>query len=158
MTKAGFRAMKGGVDLNGESRFAGSSRLSPGGRYESWQAPFRPAHGLPAVDNICSVRAVIWRRTVLPMDQAASAYQEVLRHFRECREVANLDCRVGLCPRRYHHKTSQPRRFALLFATGFVVGGIGYLFVGKRWRRRYFLRWWSTLGCRVTLNHVECGG
>ena len=33
------------------------------------------------------------------MDQAAFAYQKVLRPFRECGEVANLDRCVGLCPR-----------------------------------------------------------
>jgi len=55
--------------------------------------------------------------TVLQVDQAASADQAVLRHVRECGQVANLDRRVGLCPRRHHQKAPQPSGFALHIAT-----------------------------------------
>ena len=51
------------------------------------------------------------------MDQAASSYQEVLRQLGECGEIANLDRRVGLCPRRHRQKASQSGRIALHFAT-----------------------------------------
>lgn len=49
MTDAGFRAMRGGVDLNDASRFGQSSELLPGACHEHRQDPVRPAHGLPAV-------------------------------------------------------------------------------------------------------------
>jgi hypothetical protein len=51
------------------------------------------------------------------MDQAAFAYQEVLRQFRECSEVTNLDRRVGLCPRGYRQKAPQSGRFTLHYVT-----------------------------------------
>jgi hypothetical protein len=44
---------------------------------------------------------------VLQVDQAASAYQKVLRQFRECGEVTNLDRHVGLCPRCHHQEAPQ---------------------------------------------------
>jgi hypothetical protein len=50
------------------------------------------------------------------VDQAAFAHQEVLRQFRECGEVANLDRRVGLCPRGYRQEAPESGRFALHFA------------------------------------------
>ncbi len=54
---------------------------------------------------------------VFQVDQAASSYQEVLRQFRECGEVTNMDRRVGLCPRRHRQEASQSGRFALHFVT-----------------------------------------
>ena len=51
------------------------------------------------------------------MNQAASAYQKILRQLRECSEVANLDRRIGLCSRRYRQEASQSGRFALHFVT-----------------------------------------
>ena len=54
------------------------------------------------------------------MDQAASAYQEVLRHIGERGEVANLDRRVGLCPRRHRQEAPQSRGLALHFITDLV--------------------------------------
>ena len=54
------------------------------------------------------------------MDQAAFAYQEVLRQFRECGEIANLDRSVGLCPRGYRQEAPQLGRLALHFVTDIV--------------------------------------
>jgi IS4 transposase len=42
---------------------------------------------------------------------------KVLRHIRECGEVANLDRRLGLCPSGYRQKAPQPRCLALHVAT-----------------------------------------
>lgn len=43
-------------------------------------------------------------RTVLQMDQATSAYQSILRNFRECSKVTDLDCNLDLCASRYCQK------------------------------------------------------
>ena len=53
---------------------------------------------LPPMAANQALQGALAGRAVLQMDQAAFAYQEVLRHVRECGEVANLDCRVGLSP------------------------------------------------------------
>ena len=45
-------------------------------------------------------------RTVLQMDQAASADQGVLRHLRERGQVANLDRGLGLRPGRHRQKAA----------------------------------------------------
>ena len=54
------------------------------------------------------------------MDQAVFAYLEVLRQLRESGEVANLDRRVGLCPRGYRQEALEFGRLALHFATDIV--------------------------------------
>jgi hypothetical protein len=54
------------------------------------------------------------------MDQAASSYQTVLRYVGKCGQDANLDRRVGLCPRGYRQETPQSGRFALHFVTDIV--------------------------------------
>src|SRR6185436_10170385 len=41
---------------------------------------------------------------VLQMDQATSAHQEFLRHFRERLADSNLDCDLGLCARGHSEK------------------------------------------------------
>jgi Domain of unknown function (DUF4372)/Transposase DDE domain len=75
---------------------------------------------VPGSDHLRTLQASLAGGTVLQVDQAASAYQEVLRQFRECGEVANLDCHVGLCPRGHRQKAPRPRRLALHFATDIV--------------------------------------
>src|SRR5499425_91248 len=47
-------------------------------------------------------------RVVFQMAQAASSYQSLFRHLRERRQNPNLDCRLGLCPRRHRQKATQP--------------------------------------------------
>src|SRR4030065_933241 len=69
--------------------------------------------------NLRALQGSLAGGTVFQMDQAASAYQKVLRQLRECGEVTNLDRRVGLCPRRYRKKAPQPGRLALHFITDF---------------------------------------
>ena len=64
---------------------------------------------LPAA-TICASQEPLAGRVVFQVDQAASSYQEVLRHVGECGEVANLDCRVGLCPRCYRKEAVEPLR------------------------------------------------
>jgi hypothetical protein len=71
--------------------------------------------------HLRALQGTLAGRTVLQVDQAASAYQEVLRHIRECGEVANLDRRIGLCPRRHRQEAPESRRFALHPATDFFA-------------------------------------
>ncbi len=66
IASAGFQAMKGGVDLNGKSRFWQSSGFFPGGCHEHRQNPVCTAHGLPALDDICPVCPAVWRRSWHP--------------------------------------------------------------------------------------------
>lgn len=61
MFDADFRAMKGGVDLNGDCRFGQSSGLLPGGRHEHRQDAVRPTHGFPALDDVRPVRRALVR-------------------------------------------------------------------------------------------------
>ncbi|HRA98765.1 MAG TPA: hypothetical protein PLF68_17605, partial [Nitrospira sp.] len=56
MIEAGFRAMRGGVDLSVGGRFGQSSGFLSGVRHESWQDPVRPAHGFPALDDLLALR------------------------------------------------------------------------------------------------------
>src|SRR5271157_46827 len=55
--------------------------------------------------------------TVLQMDQAAPAHQGVLRHQRKRRQIANLDRRLGLRPRRHRQKTPRASRQPLRNST-----------------------------------------
>ena len=76
----------------------------------------QPRH-TPGADDLRALQEPVAGRTVLQVDHAASADQAVLRHVRECGQVANLDRRVGLRPRRHHHKAPQPSGCALHIAT-----------------------------------------
>ena len=69
---------------------------------------------------MCALQSPLAGGIVLQVDQAAFAYQEVLRQFRECGEIANLDRGVGLCPRGYRQEAPQLGRFALHFVTAIV--------------------------------------
>ena len=51
--------------------------------------------------------------TLLQVDQAASSDQAVLRHVGERGEDADLDCRLGLRPRRHRQEAPRPGRLAL---------------------------------------------
>ena len=57
-----------------------------------------------------TVQSEVASRTLLQMDQAASAHQEVLRHERERGQDANLDRRLGLRPRGDHQEGTPTRR------------------------------------------------
>ena len=52
-------------------------------------------------------------RAVLQVDQTASAYQAILRHFRECGENADMDCYLRLRLSRHREEKTQNRGFAL---------------------------------------------
>src|SRR3989338_6139309 len=71
--------------------------------------------------HLRALQASLAGGTVLQVDQAASAYQEVLRQFRECGEVANLDRHVGLYPRRHRQEAPQSGRLALHIVTDIVA-------------------------------------
>ena len=62
---------------------------------------------LPAA-TICALYKSRWQVELFFKWITASSDQEVLRHVRECGEVANLDRRVGLCARGHCQKTAQP--------------------------------------------------
>ncbi len=47
------------------------------------------------------------------MDQAASSDQSLFRHIGERREIANLDCGVGLGPGRHRQEASKPLDYSL---------------------------------------------
>ena len=55
--------------------------------------------------------------TLLQVDQAASSDQAVLRHVGERGEVADLDCRLDLRPRRHRQEAPRPGRLTLHFVT-----------------------------------------
>ena len=52
--------------------------------------------------------------TLLQVDQAASSDQAVLRHVGERGEDADLDCRLGLRPRRHRQEAPRPGRLATM--------------------------------------------
>jgi len=62
ITDTGFRAMRGGVDLNGDSRFWQSFGVFPGGCHEHRQDAVRPTHGFPAMVDLRPVRCPLRRR------------------------------------------------------------------------------------------------
>ena len=70
--------------------------------------------------TICALYKAAGRWNCYSSGSAAFAYQEVLRQFRECGEIANLDRGVGLCPRGYRQEAPQLGRFALHFVTAIV--------------------------------------
>jgi Transposase DDE domain len=59
-------------------------------------------------------------RAILQMDQAAPAYQKILRHLGQRRADANLDRGLRLRPHRHRQKTACPRPLPLHFATDFL--------------------------------------
>ena len=65
-------------------------------------------------------KKTLGRGTVFQMDKAEPAHQAFLRHLRERREDANLDCCLRLCSRRHHKNRLGSRRLALHFFTDFV--------------------------------------
>ena len=72
---------------------------------------------LPAA-TICALYKSRWQvGTLLQVDQAASSDQAVLRHVGERGEDADLDCRLGLRPRRHRQEAPRPGRLALHFVT-----------------------------------------
>ena len=60
-----------------------------------------------------------WRWNCSSMDQAAPAHQSVLRHQRECRQIANLDRRLGLRPGRHREKAPRAAGNPLRNSTDF---------------------------------------
>ena len=72
---------------------------------------------LPAA-TICALYKSRWQvGTLLQVDQAASSDQAVLRHVGERGEDADLNCRLGLRPRRHRQEAPRPGRLALHFVT-----------------------------------------
>ena len=72
---------------------------------------------LPAA-TICALYKSRWQvELFFKWDQAASSDQAVLRHVGERGEDADLDCRLGLRPRRHRQEAPRPGRLALHFVT-----------------------------------------
>ena len=68
---------------------------------------------LPAA-TICALYKSRWQvELFFKLDQAASSDQAVLRHVGERGEDADLDCRLGLRPRRHRQEAPRPGRLAL---------------------------------------------
>ena len=59
------------------------------------------------VDHLRAVSLPMTGGVVLQMDQATPAHQVVFRHLRECRQDANMDSHIRLCPGRHHKKAAQ---------------------------------------------------
>src|SRR5271166_2149540 len=68
-------------------------------------------------DDLRALQKPLASRTVLQMDQTASANQTLLRDIRKCREDPNLDRRLRLRPRRHRQEAARPGRLALHIAT-----------------------------------------
>ena len=68
-------------------------------------------------DDLCALQKPLAGRTVLQMDQTASANQTLLWDIRKCGEDPNLDRRLGLRARRYRQEAARPGRLALHIAT-----------------------------------------
>jgi len=58
-------------------------------------------------------------RAVLQVDQAASAYQGVLRYHRECGEDPDLDSHLGVCAHGNRQEESENRQQPLHYSTDF---------------------------------------
>ena len=74
--------------------------------------------------HLRTVQAALAGGTVFQVDQAAFAYQEVLRQFREFGEVANMDRGFSLCARCYRQEAPQSGRLALHFITDIVAHSV----------------------------------
>ena len=62
-TDEDFRAMSGGVDLNGKMEFrANSGGNTPGAAYEYRQDAVRPTYGFPPMDDLRALRCTLRRR------------------------------------------------------------------------------------------------
>ena len=72
---------------------------------------------LPAATICALYKKPLAGGTLLQVDQAASSDQAVLRHVGERGEDADLDCRLGLRPRRHRQEAPRPGRLALHFVT-----------------------------------------
>jgi hypothetical protein len=58
-------------------------------------------------------------RVVFQMDKATSQSKILFWNIRECGEVPNLDCRIGLCACGHNEETTQPSRKPLHIFTNF---------------------------------------
>ena len=76
-------------------------------------------------------------RVVLQMDQAAPAYQEVLRYLRERGEDANLDRGVGVRTHRDHQKTLETGAHAVRLATGALADALRENYIARGSPRGY---------------------
>ena len=62
---------------------------------------------LTGADHLPAVSLPMAGGAVLQMDQATPAHQVIFRYLRECRQDANLDSCVRVCPDRHHKKAAQ---------------------------------------------------
>lgn len=95
MNDKGFRATKGGVDLNLERQFQAVCGVFRRHGHEHWQDPVRTDHGFVAVDDLHSLRsAVRWRlySVSLAGERSISILYRVGKELRHARyAVATLD-------------------------------------------------------------------
>src|SRR5262249_17967207 len=69
--------------------------------------------------DLSALPLALANRVVLQVDQAASSYQSVLRHYRKRRQNSNLDRDLCLRARGHHQKTAQPIGESLRTSTDF---------------------------------------
>jgi hypothetical protein len=108
------RAFERGVDLNSSSAGSGGISLDgpQGTSNEFRQNAVRSAYGPFTVDHFRAYREEVpWRQVrealpVFPMDQAASAHQEVLWNIGECCQDPDMDRRVNLPADRHCKEAS----------------------------------------------------
>src|SRR5690606_11777706 len=74
-------------------------------------------HALSSADNLRSLQMPLAGRAVLQMDQAALAYQAVLRHVRERSKDPDLDRRQRICADRHHPQGAERESLAAYDAT-----------------------------------------
>ncbi len=71
----------------------------------------------PGLNYRSSIQASLGSRAFFQMDQATSAHQGILRHFRKCRQVSNLDRHQRLHLNRYYQKAFEYQNESLHFFT-----------------------------------------
>ena len=76
--------------------------------------------GLPPLTIAALYKKQVASGTFLQMDQAAPAGQAVLRHVGKRREDADMDRRLGLCPRRHRKKAPRLGGVALHIVANFL--------------------------------------
>jgi hypothetical protein len=66
-------------------------------------------HHASSVDHLLALQEPLAGGTLLRMDQAAPAYQALLRHFRECRQDISVDRRSHVRAGSHYQKTFETR-------------------------------------------------
>jgi len=112
--------------LQGTLRHQGLSRELPrralqGSRNRQAFLVHHQQHCPATPEHLRPLQGPLAGEVILSMDQAASTHQVLLWNLRKRRQIANLDRRVGLCPRRHRPQTSRSVAQPLRNATDFEL-------------------------------------